>query len=61
MQEKYFSSQNLKLETAQGGDESAIDIYGDFYRVFRESPGMCRISLSASPKTHVDFFLCVLQ
>lgn len=23
MQEKYFSSQNLKLETAQGGDESS--------------------------------------
>lgn len=31
----------------------AIDIYGDFYRVLRESPGMCRISFSMPSETCV--------
>lgn len=38
----------------------AIDIYGDFYRMFRESPGMCRMNFSMPLKTNVDFFpMCV--
>lgn len=38
----------------------AIDIYGDFYRMFRESPGMCRIGFSMPSQTNVDFFpMCV--
>ena len=38
----------------------AIDIYGDFYRMFRESPGMCRMSFSLPSKTNVDLFpMCV--
>lgn len=37
----------------------AIDIYGDFYRVFQESLGMCRISFSMPSKTNRLLPMCV--